>query len=303
MRYIPFALSILFLAAACSVAPQVTNFEECVAATGQVMESYPRQCVYNGQTFVEEVESPIEAKPADAVDCPEERSQAVTREYMPVEASDGQMYDNWRMACANQEVMWYIPFDSQPQSASPEFTTCTDEQKQAEICTLEYNPVCGLVPNDIQCITAPCPTVDAVTYGNACGACAAQAEGWYPGECADLQFVVCQPTQTGFSAEEYAADSGGICVDVCPANMDSYVTQIGVEVCIVHYSEEEIQDWPVCIESSESCDCVKAVETTDNQQIDDAEYRCVPEQYSERMLFRSGVDRLDENGEQSVMIA
>ena len=31
-----------------------SNFEECVAAGGPVMESYPRQCRANGQTFVEE---------------------------------------------------------------------------------------------------------------------------------------------------------------------------------------------------------------------------------------------------------
>lgn len=33
----------------------VTNFEQC-AATGQpVLESYPRQCNYNGQHFVEDI--------------------------------------------------------------------------------------------------------------------------------------------------------------------------------------------------------------------------------------------------------
>jgi len=34
----------------------VTNFEECVAAGNPVMESYPRQCRHNGQTFAEEIE-------------------------------------------------------------------------------------------------------------------------------------------------------------------------------------------------------------------------------------------------------
>jgi hypothetical protein len=34
---------------------QVTNFNECVAAGGPVMESYPRQCRYGDKTFVEEV--------------------------------------------------------------------------------------------------------------------------------------------------------------------------------------------------------------------------------------------------------
>lgn len=35
--------------------PEVTNFDECVAAGNPVMESYPRQCRANDQTFVEEV--------------------------------------------------------------------------------------------------------------------------------------------------------------------------------------------------------------------------------------------------------
>lgn len=34
---------------------EVNNFEECVAVTGRVMESYPRQCVFEGQHFVEEI--------------------------------------------------------------------------------------------------------------------------------------------------------------------------------------------------------------------------------------------------------
>ena len=41
--------------------PEVDSFEECVAAGNPVMESYPRQCMHGGRTFVEElpVEEPI----------------------------------------------------------------------------------------------------------------------------------------------------------------------------------------------------------------------------------------------------
>ncbi len=35
---------------------KITNFEQCAAAGNPVMESYPRQCRADGQTFVEEID-------------------------------------------------------------------------------------------------------------------------------------------------------------------------------------------------------------------------------------------------------
>jgi hypothetical protein len=37
----------------------ITDFESCAAAGNPVMESYPRQCGANGQTFVEVIDKPI----------------------------------------------------------------------------------------------------------------------------------------------------------------------------------------------------------------------------------------------------
>lgn len=124
-----------------------------------------------------------------------------------------------------------------------------------------------------------------------------QSEGSKP------EYVVCKETVTGFSAEDYAKEVGGICVEVCPDNYDSFTTQTGIEVCIQNYGEAEIQKWQTCERSTDTCECVKAYETTTGEPIDDPQYRCVPANYAERMLFRGGVDRLDENGEQSVAIA
>jgi hypothetical protein len=39
-----------------TVGQTISNFEECVEAGNPVMESYPRQCRVNGETFVEYLE-------------------------------------------------------------------------------------------------------------------------------------------------------------------------------------------------------------------------------------------------------
>ena len=58
---------------------------------------------------------------------------------------------------------------------------CTPEQRNAEVCTAEYNPVCGWNdPAKIQCIRYPCAT----TYSNSCVACQnPNVISWTEGEC------------------------------------------------------------------------------------------------------------------------
>jgi len=47
---------------------------------------------------------------------------------------------------------------------------CTAEEKAAQVCTMEYMPVCGN---------------DGVTYGNKCAACSSGIDSWVSGECAE----------------------------------------------------------------------------------------------------------------------
>ncbi|MBS3104091.1 hypothetical protein J4222_03945 [Candidatus Woesearchaeota archaeon] len=188
------------------------------------------------------------------------------------------------------------------------FIQCPDEKP--EVCTADYRPVCALKDNGLRCIKAPCQSFDAVTMGNDCTACGdAEVFGYYPGECEYRRFVICEETEKGFNITKMAEEYGWDCVDICPGNYDEYYTQIGSTACIIHYGEEEISEWETCDRSSDSCNCVKAYETTDGHksaeevQVENAKFRCVPEEYAERLLFRGGQERLDENGEFSTIIA
>jgi len=63
------------------------------------------------------------------------------------------------------------------------FNQCPDERPQ--MCTREYLPVCATRDTGVRCVTAPCPSSEQKTYGNACTACADEkVSGYMPGACA-----------------------------------------------------------------------------------------------------------------------
>jgi len=52
----------------------------------------------------------------------------------------------------------------------PTFIQCPEQR--AQMCTREFMPVCATRDTGVRCVTAPCPSSEQKTYGNACTACA-----------------------------------------------------------------------------------------------------------------------------------
>lgn len=69
---------------------------------------------------------------------------------------------------SGEECEEWAYFRGECPAASKEKIYCTEEQKAAEICTMEYMPVCGS---------------DGVTHGNKCVACSQDIEYYTSGEC------------------------------------------------------------------------------------------------------------------------
>ena len=72
------------------------------------------------------------------------------------------------------------PSASKPSSGKLAAIQCTPEQKNAEICTMEYHAVCGWFNQSVKCLKYPC----AINAGNPCQACATPNVEYYTeGEC------------------------------------------------------------------------------------------------------------------------
>lgn len=74
-----------------------------------------------------------------------------------------------------------LPSPTPLETVTDAFITCSPESKLAELCTMEYAPVCGSVA--VQCVTTPCEPV-LETFSNACQACAQPlVTGYTAGAC------------------------------------------------------------------------------------------------------------------------
>ncbi len=106
----------------------------------------------------------------------EKAAEMCTQEYAPVCGDDETTYSNGCMACMAEGVTSYeqgecddAADDEDDDEDEQEVHTCTDAEKAAEACTMEYAPVCG---------------DDETTYSNGCMACAAEGVTSYEqGEC------------------------------------------------------------------------------------------------------------------------
>lgn len=58
-----------------------------------------------------------------------------------------------------------------PASADAARDTIACAEPRPEICTQDYQPVCGLRDSGIRCVTTPCDSTEWKTYSNACAAC------------------------------------------------------------------------------------------------------------------------------------
>ncbi|MFP4656067.1 MAG: Kazal-type serine protease inhibitor domain-containing protein [Candidatus Woesearchaeota archaeon] len=151
--------------------------------TGACYELYKPVCGEDGKTYGNDCYADKEGiKIAHEGECEEavekneedkdENAVICTREFDPVCGSDGKTYSNSCVAKEQNgvEIAHEGECESEKEDSDEvrEKILCTDEQQEAEFCTMEYNPVCGS---------------DGKTHGNACTACVEGIEYYMPGEC------------------------------------------------------------------------------------------------------------------------
>ena len=91
-------------------------------------------------------------------------------------------YENPCEACHDDEVVTYT-YGACPEIV-PLVRQCSDDSRGAEVCSADYNPVCGFM-SDIFCTSPPC---NFQTFESACSACLyLSVDSYIEGECSSDQ--------------------------------------------------------------------------------------------------------------------
>jgi|TARA_Y100000310_G_C20640076_1_gene793405 hypothetical protein len=162
----------------CIAIGHASNFEECIALGCPAMESYPRQCMVNGETFVEEI-------PSWKTDGIALMQNSETGEF----ACFGCNTPNNGPAMCIDPVQIMKPVEETSEKycnedfeiIEDEKTFCSDASRDVDACIALYEPVCGWDdPDKIKCFKFPC----ASTYSNSCNACKnPNVLYWTSGDC------------------------------------------------------------------------------------------------------------------------
>ena len=107
------------------------------------------------------------------VACTTEQPQIKVTNFEECVQAGNPVMESFPRQCRNEDQIFV------EEISEPKMQECT---QRLDICTKEYNPVCGYWNENIKCIKAPC----AQTYGNSCEACSNEdVKGWTSGECKD----------------------------------------------------------------------------------------------------------------------
>jgi putative hemolysin len=132
----------------CQQKESVNDFESCMNAGYPIMESYPRKCRGPEETYTEEL---------DIGTCENDSDCKLPMEFAMSSKCP------YEVRCVDNVCEVYCPWEGDK-------TYCTPEQRNAEICTMQYEPVCGQPSGE--------------TYSNPCTACLnSDVEYWTEGEC------------------------------------------------------------------------------------------------------------------------
>ncbi|MBL4644692.1 MAG: peptidoglycan-binding protein [Candidatus Pacebacteria bacterium] len=206
----------------------VSDFVSCVAKTGIVLESYPRQCVYNGQNYVEIINDvavpPIsfcpvlsqnlwQGKRGTNVSSLQQFLRSVGKyTYPEITGYFGALTEDAVRAfqCEEIGVCFGSPETTGYGTVGPVTRKAISRicggtpvvpipivpTPNPVVCTLEYAPVCG--QQQIQCITTPCNPINN-TYSNLCQLKASGAQFLHEGQCRINEPISREPVIHGFT--------------------------------------------------------------------------------------------------------